>query len=564
MFKRGKGGYSRGDKDKTGKDSLGKGPVGPQGDAAQLAAKLDASYFVGEQDIADVALSSRLDYNHEVLKSLFSRAGDVVFRELRLHLDSAPRALIVGIEEMVSKELVGELLIRPLVDSLGKRGVTGGPGSVVDMVERELVTVAKVCVLRSFRHVVDSVLDGNAVLLIDGCLEALAADIKSPAARAIDMPDREASLRGPQEAFNENLMSNISLLRKRLKTPLLAIEINRVGHLTGTRFAITYLYGLARDDLLNEVRRRLSFLETDGVLDASYLEEFLEDDPWSPFPQIQASERPDVLASALLEGRVGIIVEGSPQSLIVPVTVWRLIQPAEDYYQRHIYASLLRILRIVAVNVALTLPAFYVSLVSFHQEMLPPALLTTIAASREGIPFPAVVEVLLMEVSFEALREAGIRLPLPVGETVSIVGALVVGLAAVQAGLVSPTIVTVVALTGIASFMMPSFSFGFGLRMLRIGVLAMAGFLGLFGLIAGLLAILVHLSTLKSFGVPYLSPVAPFTFPDMKDVIVRAPHWMMLTRPKDTTKHPGRWQVKTQAPGIGGRRRWPRPWRYWR
>lgn len=511
-----------------------------------------------------VPLSPKLDYNREVLEKLFSRSSDIVFRDLKLHLDSHPKALLVNLEEMASTQLVGQQMLKPLLHVLEKRIAAKDPSSLLDFIRRELIAVANVSILGSFGEVVENLLDGNTVLLVDGCPNSLAADLKSPASRPVDTPDREASLRGPQEAFNETIRTNLSLLRKKLKTPLLVVETTRAGHLSDTWLAITYVRGLAMERVVDEVKRRLSFLKIDGVLDASCVEEFLEDDPWSPFPQVQVSERPDVLAAALLEGRVGIIVDGSPQALIVPTTVWRLIQPAEDYYQRYFYASLLRILRFAAVNVALVLPAFYVSLVSFHQEMIPPQLLTTIAASREGIPFPVIVEVLLMEISFEVLREAGIRLPLPVGETVTIVGALVIGLSAVQAGLVSAPVVVVVALTGIASFTMPSFSFGFGLRILRLVILLIAGFLGLFGLIVGLLGTLIHLATLKSFGIPYLSPVAPFVSRDMKDVIVRAPWWTMLTRPHDTARYLKRWQPVSPRTSRGrGRTRWPRPWRYW-
>jgi spore germination protein KA len=257
----------------------------------------------------------------------------------------------------------------------------------------------------------------------------------------------------------------------------------------------------------------------------------IEDNPFSPFPQLSTTERPDVASGALLEGRVLIMVEGSPFTLIAPTTLFALLQSPEDYYQRYMIGSVIRWLRYFFVGVALLAPSLYVAVVTYHQEMIPSNLLLTLVKSREEIPFPALVEALLMEITFEGLREAGVRLPKQVGAAVSIVGALVIGQAATAAGLVSSPMVMVVAITGIASFMIPQYSAGIALRLLRFPIMLLAGMLGLLGLMIGFIVIYVHLCSLRSFGVPYLSPIAPMKSRDMKDVLMRAPHWMMRTRP---------------------------------
>jgi hypothetical protein len=267
------------------------------------------------------------------------------------------------------------------------------------------------------------------------------------------------------------------------------------------------------------------------VLESAYIEELLEDQPFSIFPQIMNTERPDVAAANLLEGRVVIMVDGTPFVLIAPTTFYSLIQSPEDYYQRYAFSTAIRWLRYAALVISLLLPSLYVAVLTFHQEMVPTSLFFSIAKSREEIPFPVVVEALIMEITFEALREAGVRLPKQIGSAVSIVGALVIGQAAVSAGIVSAPMVMVVSITGIASFMIPRYSAGIALRLLRLPIILLAGTLGLLGIMLGVISTVVHLCTIRSFGVPYLSPLGPMKGQDMKDVLIRAPWWMLNTRP---------------------------------
>ena len=354
--------------------------------------------------------------------------------------------------------------------------------------------------------------------------------------RAIEIPAAERVIRGPREGFVEALGVNTSLIRRRIKSPDLKLISMEIGRYTKTKVVIAYIEGIADKTLIEEVNTRLKRIDIDGILESGMIEEFIEDNPYSPFPQVLATERPDVVTANLLEGRAAILVDGTPFSMVIPTTLYSLLQASEDYYARFIMATAVRWLRYLFVVISLLLPSLYVAVITYHHEMVPTTLLISMAASREQVPFPALVEALMMEVTFEALREAGLRLPQQVGSAVSIVGALVIGEAAVSAGIVSAPMVIVVSITGIASFTIPRFPLAFALRMLRFPMILLAGTLGLLGIMLGIITIVIHLCTLRSFGVPYLSPMAPMKTQDLKDVLIRAPWWRLKTRPHLTGK----------------------------
>jgi spore germination protein KA len=304
-----------------------------------------------------------------------------------------------------------------------------------------------------------------------------------------------------------------------------------IGTETKTNVVLTYIDDIADPKLIKDVKKRLNKIKIDGILETGYIEELIEDHPYSPFPQMHYTERPDTVAGNLLEGRFAIFVDGSPFALIAPVTMWQMLQASEDYYERFFISNLVRWIRFLFVAIALFLPALYIAITTFHQDMLPTTLILSIAGAREAIPFPALVEALIMELSFEALREAGVRLPKTVGQAVSILGALVIGQAAVQAGIVSAPMVIIVSMTGIASFTIPRFNFAITVRLLRFPIMLLAGALGLYGIVIGLVLISVHLTQMTSFGVPYLSGLSPYSKTDTKDIVIRAPWWKMIHRP---------------------------------
>jgi len=484
-----------------------------------------------DRDKENKPVSDRLDKNIELFKAVFDRCSDVIIREFDAGLTPPVKAAIVYVDGLVNKEMLTNDLLKALMyDASGVH--TGQPaGDMGEYFARKLVAFTEVKPLENMIDIVDSVVSGETVLLVNGVNRGLAISAQDWVQRAITEPETETVVRGPREGFTENLQTNYSLLRRRLKTSRLKFETVKIGVFTKTAVSIGYLEGVANPKIVQEVKNRLKRIDLDGVLESGYVEEFIEDTPLSIFPTIQATERPDKVAGGLLEGQVAILVDTSPFVLLAPVTFPQLLQASEDYYLRWPFASFIRFIRFVTLNIALLAPPFYIAIITYHQEMLPTPLLISIAAAREGVPFPAFVEALLMETTFEVLREAGVRLPKTIGQAVSIVGALVIGEAAVTAGLVSPAMVIVVALTAISSFSLPSYFAAFSIRLLRFPLMVLAAVLGLFGIMVGLLALLIHLCAMRSFGIPYLSPLVPTTWKDLKDTFIRMPWWTMITRP---------------------------------
>ncbi len=388
---------------------------------------------------------------------------------------------------------------------------------------RSVVPVSKSAFLATVQQAVNAIASGQPVLLIDGEARAAAYGLQQYEHRNVDEPSAESTIRGPREGFTENIGINLSLIRKRLKNPALNVWRATLGTATATSVAVVYLEGVADPDVIKTVQERITRMETDRILESSYIEEQIIESPYSPFPQLVNTERPDVVCANLLEGKFAILTDGTPFALIAPVTFFSMLQSAEDYYQHFLMSTFIRWLRYAFYFISLLLPSFYIAITTYHQEMIPTVLLLSIAKAREEIPFPALIEALIMELVFEALREAGIRLPKQVGAAVSIVGALIIGQAATSAGIVSAPMVIVVAATGIASFMIPRYSAGIASRLLRFPIMIMSGTMGLIGLMLSLILIIVHLSGLRSFGTPYFSPLAPASGGLLRDVLWRAP-----------------------------------------
>jgi hypothetical protein len=445
-------------------------------------------------------VSECLQINHDALQDIFHNCADVVFRPLKL--SDHTNILLVYIEELSDSSKLEQIIS-------------------ACMISRDVDRLTQYERATNFSEIVAKVLKGCTVIFLDGEPFAYLADITLFKQRAIDEPSNEASIRGPREGFTEDLKTNLSMIRRKISNSKLKFENHQAGELTNTSFVVAYIEDVVKPELLDEVRVRLQSFKTDQLLDSGYIEEFIEDKSFSLFPQIQNTERPDTLSASLLAGRVAIIVDGSPNALLLPMTFWAGFQAAEDHYERFLYVSSVRLLRFLLAIMSCLVPSIYVALTTFHPQMIPLALMLSISAAREGIPFPSVIETLLMELMFEGLREAGLRLPKAIGSAVSIVGALVIGEAAVQAGFISAPIVMIVAGTGIASFAFPSYSLALPFRMLRFPLLILGGVLGLYGIAIGIIFIVIHLVTLKSFGLPYLSPLAPIGSDFWKDTLVR-------------------------------------------
>jgi len=477
-------------------------------------------------EMSKTPLSVDLRENVELFRLQYADSSDVVYRSFLIAKQK--KATLVYIEGLSNIEEINLHILTPLMQETEEH-----ISSIAELIESK-ITVSKTKEINSLEEGLHYLSNGNPILLFDGESHGIALGLTKWEKRAIEEPTAEVVLRGPREGFTESLIVNTSQLRRIIKSPTLRIQMMQIGGYTKTNVAIAYVEGLADLTLIDELKQRLSRIDIDGILESNNIEELIEDNPYSPFPQILSTERADVVSANLLEGRFALLVEGTPFVLIAPVTFFSFLQSSEDYYQRFLVGTAIRWLRYFFMGVALLLPSIYVAVLTFHQEMVPTALLISIASAREAVPFPAIVEVLIMEVTFEALREAGIRLPKQVGAAVSIVGALVIGQAAVQAGLVSAPMVIVVAITGISSFMMPRYVAGIAIRILRFPMILLAASLGLLGVILGLITIVVHLCSLRSFGLPYLSSVTTVNLNELKDVLLRAPLWAMNTRPRFT------------------------------
>lgn len=485
-------------------------------------------------------LGPELERNLEMLKEAFSAHSDMIVKRMVNRGSSRRKMAVVYIQGMVNHQIMNRDLIKPLqTPDFGipdEGGIPGGQTDLIRYLAEEFLPVGGILLAEKLESVLEYLFGGFTVILLDGYGTALAVHTTDLEKRQVEEPSSQTVLRGPKEGFTENLRTNISLIRRRIKTPRLSTELRRIGRLTQTDVALIYIQGIAKDETVEEVRRRLAQIDTDSILEGAYLEDFIQDSTFSPFPTIINTERPDAAAAGLLEGQIVIAVDGSPFVLMAPVPFVSFFQSSEDYYQRVDISTFLRVVRFVSYFISMMLPALYIAVTTFHQEMLPTPLLISLAAQREGVPFPAIMEALLMELTFEVLREAGVRMPRAIGPAISIVGALVLGQAAVSAGLVSAAMVIVVSFTAIANFVIPSISMSISARLLRFTMMFLAGTFGLFGIMSGLMFMLIHMAGLRSFGVSYLTPLSPTRMKDLKDVLIRFPRWSMSTRPSYLTK----------------------------
>lgn len=473
-----------------------------------------------------IRLNESLAFNLERLRPLAKPYADMVIREFTLG-SSGITAAVIFVAPLADRDLVELHIMRPLMS------ISADPPDITKLyLQSRVLAVSQLSETDTIEQLLSKVLTGCTALLVDGLTEAfLIGTIKSKT-RSIEEPISEALVRGPRAGFNESLSDNISLLRSQGENPGLSLEKMQVGKKAKKNLILAYIMDVANPELVAEVRRRVEKIDIDNVAESGYVEQLIEDNYLSPFPQIQSTERPDRVMGALMEGRVAILLDGTPFALIAPATFSMLLQSPEDYYDRWMAGTLLRMLRFFAAIVSLLAPAMYVAFISFHPGLIPTKLAISIVGARVGVPFSSLVEALIMEVSIEILREAGLRLPKPIGPAMGIVGGLIIGEAAVQAGIVSPILVIVVAVTAISSFAIPQYNAGISLRMLRFVAMFFAAMFGMYGVVLFYLFLSAHLVKLKSFGVPYASPAVPYRPGDWKDFVIRAPLSMMKSRPR--------------------------------
>lgn len=475
-------------------------------------------------------LSTQLKDNIAVVEQLFQNCDDIVKKEFSLNRIGEPVSVyMVYVDGLTDNNMLQEHVISPL-----QRFQPEEQGDVFQAFFHSEIDMADLKEETSFDNVINSILRGDTALFVEGYAKVIIISSKKLPVRSIQESETEAVMRGPRDSFNESIRTCTALIRRRIKDPKCKVVQDKFGDRSRTDYALIYMEDLVPDGLVDQVKDQLAAYETDAIYDSGMMEHFMNQKWYSPFPIIQSTERPDKTASSILEGRVAIVVDNSPEVLLLPATFNTFFQASDDYYTQWSVATFARILRYIASILAIGLPGFYIAITSFHLEMLPTEMLLAIAQARSNITFPVVIEVLLMELEFELLREAGIRLPGPMGNTIGIVGGLIVGQAAVEAGLVSTIVVIVVALAALASFTIPNESFASAYRLLKFFLIIVSAIWGLYGFILGMLLLAIHLSGMTSYGVPYMVPAVSTGngyYESKKDFILRLPIYLMKRRP---------------------------------
>ncbi len=477
-----------------------------------------------------VKIGKHLEVSLALLGEIFGKSNDLIIRRFDFG-QTRRHAAMLCIDGLTRADRLALEIIKPLMYGSFLGDTPGKPPKTMEDVGHQYMTAGESKCCDTFDALVSGVLSGDAAVLIDGIPGALIINARGFPIRSIEDPQTESVLRGPREGFIENLRTNTALLRRKIKSPFFTLDTVTVGTKTNTPVVIAYIRNVADEALVREVKDRLSRIHTDGILDSGYIEQYISDGGSPFFSTIASSEKPDAVAGKLLEGRVAILVDGSPYVLTVPTFFIENFQTAEDYYIAPLYASALRMVRFTAFLISLLALPLYVALTTFHQELIPTELLLSMSAAEGNTPFPAVIEAFLMIVVFEILKEAGIRLPRPAGQAVSMVGAIIIGETAVSAGIIGAPMVIAVAITAVSAFASPAQANAS--MVLRLLFLLLAGSFGGLGLTLGLLLLLLHLTVLSSFGAPYLSPVVPFHLADTKDALLRFPFRWLLTRPTD-------------------------------
>lgn len=470
-------------------------------------------------------LSKSLEENLNVFREAFNDDDGLIIRFFTNQEQDKVKFCILYIDGMVDVEKANRNIIQPVIQSTLPKNFEGN----MDMILEQVVLSNHVEKLCDFDELTSKILRGESILLMDRCDEALTIYTEGWKSREITEPENEKVQRGPREGFVEPISINLTMIRRKLPTPNLKVKNMVIGIQTKTKISICYLDDIVNKQILNELLNRLNKIDFDSILESGYILEFIEDSPNSPFDTIGSTERPDTAASLMLEGHIIIVIDGTPTVLSVPFLFEEYFKTNEDYYINFYFSSISRMLRVLSFFITILLPAFYVAILTFHQEMIPSPLLFSLSAAREGIPFPTVIETLGLLVVFEILREVGMRVPMQIGQSLSILGALVLGTAAVEARIVSSSVIIVIALTGLSGIM--SIRIKGPAIVIRFILVFLAGFLGLYGMLWGVMALTLHLCSLRSFGVPFLMSFTSLQPRDIRDTVIRAPLRFLKRRP---------------------------------
>ncbi|MBP2654822.1 MAG: spore gernimation protein [Firmicutes bacterium] len=470
-------------------------------------------------------LHIKLIANIEQVKQIADKNSDWVIRSFICGKNRSISMAVAYIQGLADKNYIQQM-INDLTEDLEQYDASNkllANQEVFEYIQNLHLSGSNFTEVTDFDKLCQQLLSGDTIIMLDGLSKSLALSSGGSEGRSISSPSSQGVLRGPQEGFVEKLATNKTLIRKIIKDSRLQIENKVIGRVTKTSVAVVYVKGICDGSLVKKVNLRLERIAIDGILESGNIEELIQDRAFSIFPTVLNTERPDTVAAELLNGRIAILVDGTPFVLIVPAVFVQFFQASEDYYNNYIISSLIRVLRYTAFLLTLFVPALYIALTTFHNEMIPTVLLINIAAQAEGTPFPTFIEALLLEAIFEIFREASIRMPKAIGSAISMVGGLVMGQAAVQAGIVSEGMLIVVGLTAMSSFILPHYNMSFAVRILRFVFMVLAASFGLFGIFIGLMGMLFHLCSLRSLGVPYMEPLSPRVTKTQRDAILRLP-----------------------------------------
>lgn len=470
-------------------------------------------------------LSLSLEENIITIKEIFNNDDTLMIRKFQNRINNL-KCAILFIDGMADNNTINENIIRPIVENNTKK-LKSNP---IEYLQYEVIVSSQCEKTKNVNNLINGLISGNTILFLEGVDHGLIIQSMGWEYRDINEPKVETVVRGPREGFTEVLAINLSLIRRKVKNNKLKFKYMTIGDMTNTKVCVCYIEGLASDRILNELLEQLNNISIDGVLDSKYIQEYINKQPFSLFETTHVTEKPDVVVGKLLEGRLALIVDGTPVVVTLPFLFIEVFQAADDYYTNYYFASLNRIIRLFGFVMTISIPAVYLALVTFHQELIPTPLLMSIYASRLAVPLPTIFELIILLVAFEILREAGTRMPVYVGQTLSIVGALVLGTAAVEAKLVSAPVIIIVGLSGITSFMIPSITGSS--TIIKFALVGFSAVLGLYGYIIGIAFLLIHLIKLKSFGVPIMSNFTSLEPREMKDTHIRVPRWAMKRRPK--------------------------------
>jgi spore germination protein KA len=505
----------------------------------------------------NAVISADIDENQHTLESLYQMPvnKDVVIRNITIATQPKIKVILVFMDGLIDKKIINMTILEPLMFMKNLQEKLQGE-DLIGAVMEQCLPSGQASRVGGFKEVQQAINTGDAVLFFDGSSEAVTVETKGYEHRSIDRPATEQSVRGSQNAFTEVLRVNTALIRTMLHASDLITEMIPVGARGHSNCAVMYIKSIANEALVEEVKRRIKNISTDIITDSGVLEHFIEDSPRSPFPQTLSTERPDRVAIHLAEGRIAIFIDGSPFGHILPISLFTLMHSSDDFSLNLYYTNMLRIVRWLGALLSLLLPSLYLAISTFHQEALPTELLLSIAAARAQVPFPTILEILFMEFSFELIREGGLRIPGILGSTIGIVGALILGQTAVAAKIVSPIMVIVIALTGLASYSIPDYRLASAFRLSRFIFVLLAMSMGLVGVACGLLLFIAMLCSVKSFGVPYLAPLAPKAVSG-GDVILRSSTYNQRRRPdelntKDEIRQKASSRFWVKKPSKGG------------